>query len=84
MPGHALFAAIKRGKLNDFLIVTAIVNLFIYEKKKMILVLQILRYKKNYFCRPEMFCKKVFLKIFQNSQENTWKKGSGTSAFLWI
>ena len=71
MPGHALFAAIKRGKLNDFLIVTAIVNLFIYEKKKMILVLQILRYKKNYFCRPEMFCKKVFLKIFQNSQENT-------------
>ena len=46
----------------------------------MILVLQILRYKKNYFCRPEMFCKKVFLKIFQNSQENTWKKGSGTSA----
>ena len=47
--------------------------------------------------RPEVFCKKVFLEISQNSQENTCasvsfliklqvylKRGSGTGVFLWI
>ena len=28
--------------------------------------------------------KKVFLEISQNSQENTWKRDSGTGVFLWI
>ena len=36
-------------------------------------------YRSN---RPEVFCKKVFLEIWQNSMENTC--ASGTGVFLWI
>ena len=42
------------------------------------------RYSKKYLRDiPELFCKKVFLEISQNSQENTWVRVSSLKKRLW-
>ena len=56
-----------------------------------ILLKSIQKHIQNRNSCPEVFCKKVFLEISQNSQENTWSCSSqvynfnsGASFFLWI